>query len=174
MKAVFLCKGEAMRKLFFVPVLTAALLCGCGKSESVKPEKLAPEFTAQVSFTEREQDFKADMSRKEDGGWSFTFTEPETIKGLTLSEADKVVSISMGGLNYIADPSQLAETSPVKEIAKVTDKLVSGKGVEVGAVKQNVTQLKGSIGDTDFTARLKKGKLLSMKIGEELVVSFKY
>ena len=80
----------------------------------------------------------------------------------------------MGGLNYIADPSQLAETSPVKQIAKVTDKLVSGKGVEVGAVKQNVTQLKGSIDDTDFTARLKKGKLLSMKIGEELVVSFKY
>lgn len=174
MKAVFFCKGEAMRKLVFIPVITALLLCACADTESAGPEKLDPELAAQVSFTEREQDFTADMKRTADGGWSFTFTEPETIKGLTLSEADKVVSISMGGLNYIADLSQLAETSPVKRIAEVTDKLVSGKGVEVGSVKQNVTQLKGSIDNTDFTARLKKGKLLSMKIGEELVVSFKY
>ena len=163
-----------MKKELIVPVIAAAMLCACANSENVKPQTLEPEFTASVSFTQRDQDFAADMTRTKDGGWSFKFTKPETIEGLTLSQADKVVSISLGELNYIADPSELPDTSPVKQIAAVSDKLVSNKDIKTDPAKKNVSTVKGSLDNTDFRAKLRNGKLLSMEIGEELSVKFSY
>ena len=163
-----------MKKLIIAAMIAGcALMCSCGETPKAEPVKLSSDFETQLTYKQNDITFKADMLRQKDGSWSFTYTEPETIEGLTFTQTDKVITVSMGEVSYLADQAQIADSSPVKLIAAATDKLVSAKGLAAESAKGGVTEMSGKLDGYDFCAGIKKGKLTSLKIGDELSVKFK-
>ena len=163
-----------MKKVILIAMLAgSALMCSCAEEKKVEPVRLSAGFETQLTYEQNNVTFIADMLRQEDGSWSFTFSEPKTIEGLTFTQTDKVITVSMGDISYLADQAQIADTSSVKLIAAAADKLVSGKGLKADSKKNGVTEMSGKVGDLDFAAGIKKGKLTSLKIGNELSVKFK-
>ena len=162
-----------MRKTIILTALAvaAAALCSCSQKNEAEKVKLDPEFSASLSFEQADREFRADFSRHKDGSWQMEFTEPETVEGLTFTQSGEVISVSQGELRYIADPSQLGDESCVKLIAEAADKLCEGKSLRAESEKKGVTTMVGKMGDKELSARIKKGRLLGMEIGDELSVS---
>lgn len=162
-----------MKRILTVTLaLLISALCSCAKSDA-KPEKLSAELCASISFEAGGQSFGADLERQKDGSWHCLFTEPETVEGLCFEKTEGVITLSRGGLNYIADPSQLPETSPVSLIWQAADRIITAKGTKSDVNKKGETEITGRLDETDFKAVIKKEKLLTLDIGEELSVSFK-
>lgn len=160
------------KTLTIVLALLTAALCSCAKS-GAKPEKLSPTLNCEMTFDAGGQTFGAELKREKDGSWQCVFTEPETVEGLCFEKTEGVITLSRGGLNYIADPSQLPETSPVSLIWQAADRIIANKGTKSEVNKKGRTEITGSLDGEDFKAVIKKEKLLTLDIGEELSVSFK-
>ncbi len=154
------------KTLCFFLTLSMSALCACsGKAQ--KPETLSPELKTAVTFETAGQTFKADLRREKDGSWQCSFSEPETVKGLTFEKTNGVITLSLGDLNYIADPSQLPESSPVSLIWQAADRIIADKGTKKRVNKKGETEISGTLDGTAFLAKVKKGKLLTLETENE-------
>ena len=159
-----------MRRFLLTLALPAVLLCSCS-SVSTQPETMPECYTADVEISDNGREFTAMLTRSKDG-WEYEFTEPESIKGLKLSQSADSFTAELEKVKMTDELSKLGSSSPVKLIVETLDICRSGKGV-TAEIKDGKTVNKGVVEGADFCVTFDDSLPCSMEIGGEIAVVFK-
>ena len=159
-----------MRRFFILLALPAIMLCSCA-AKSTQPETMPKCYTAELEMTDNGREFEAVLTRN-DEGWEYEFTAPESIKGLKLSKNTDSFTAELEKLKLTDNLEKLGQNSPARLIAEALDMCASGKGI-TAEVKDSKTVNKGVVNGADFTVTFDDGLPCSMEIGGEIGVTFK-
>ncbi|MBD5111850.1 MAG: hypothetical protein HDT42_04860 [Ruminococcaceae bacterium] len=145
--------------------LASISLCGCDAKlpfGSTKPN-FDTAFTVNAEINCDKLNAKADVTRNGDGDWSFKFTEPQQLAGMTLNITESVCTGTLGNLSFEAEES--SEYAMIPEI--IADSINSLSKCTNEQIVQNDEIMTY---DTDFdgkkvtvTANSKSGALVSLK-----------
>ncbi len=152
-------------KIGLAGILCTVLLCGCDAKlpfGSTKPN-FDTEFTVNAEINCDKLSAKADVTRGGANDWSFTFTEPQQLAGMTLNLTESACTGSLGGLSFEAEES--SEYAMIPEI--IADSINSLSKCTNEQIVQNDEILTY---DTEFdgkkvtvTANEKSGELVALK-----------
>ncbi len=105
-----------MKRLIILPAAAAIMimLSGCEAVSSITSRK--PDFTGAYKTDAEIQygDFKAkaDLSRNDAGEWTFDFTEPKQLMGISVEIADGTFTASLGELSVTAEDNDTYRLIP--------------------------------------------------------------
>lgn len=112
---------------FFVFFLCLLCFGGCRPREST-PQPVAADFSCQFRANYRELAVAGTLTRRTAGTLSLTFSEPETLKGLTAAWDGETVKLSFLGLEYTVNPESVPEAALGKELTAVFDAALRDEG----------------------------------------------
>lgn len=145
--------------------LASVLLCGCDAKlpfGSTKPN-FDSSFTVNAEINCDKLNAKADVTRISADNWSFTFTEPQQLAGMTLNLTESVCTGTLGNLTFEAEES--SEYVMIPEI--IADSINSLSKCTNEQIVQNDEILTY---DTEFcgkkvtvSADTKSGELIALK-----------
>ena len=157
-----------MKKIIAAAILPLAMLCSCSAKSTV-PDTMPKSYTAEINDNGRQ--FTASLTKNEDG-WEYEFSAPESIKGMKLCKNAEGFSAELEKLKITDEISKLPENSPAKLIADSLEMCESKKGI-TAELKNGKTVNKGVVNGADFTVTFDNGLPCSMEIGGEIAVTFK-
>ena len=102
-----------MKKIIFALVLLI-LMCSCSQKSIQKPETVFNSATITVST--KDTSISGTASRSGANMWSFTFTAPDNIKGLTVTKKGGGYETSFMGLTRTHADTPLEKDSPIEDI----------------------------------------------------------
>lgn len=150
------------------------ILCvGCAPQPLATPDTatLACEFSA----TYREMRVAGELKRYGAGTLSLTFSEPETLDGVTAVWDGERVTLSLYDLSFSADPAAIPESALGQELLAVLDSTLRGEGERT--VENGSLVVRGTINDTAYTLTCdgESGKPLSLSVPDlPLQATFSY
>ncbi len=151
-----------MKKLLILCV--PLLLCGCNAEKVFGMSK--PDYDtsynvkADISFGEFET--SADITRRENDNWEFTFTEPEYLSGIKLNLNDEGMTASLGALSFNVGEIDFCKLVP--DI--IADSIDSLKDISVDTITENEGVLTLTTESDDKNVIVitdKSGSLISLK-----------
>lgn len=152
-------------KIGLIGVFCSILLCGCDAKlpfGSTKPN-FDTEFTMNAEINCDKLNAKADVTRVSADDWSFTFTEPQQLAGITINLTKSACTGTLGGLSFETEES--SEYAMIPEI--IVDSINSLSKCTNEQIVQNDEILTY---DTEFggkkvtvTANEKSGELIALK-----------
>lgn len=162
-------------KIGLIGVFCSILLCGCDAKlpfGSTKPN-FDTEFTVNAEINCDKLNAKADVTRVGADDWSFTFTEPQQLAGITINLTGSACTGTLGGLLFEAEEN--SEYAMIPEI--IADSINSLSKCTNEQIVQNDEILTY---DTEFggkkvtvTANEKSGELIALKCPyHKLAVNF--
>lgn len=152
-------------KIGLIGAFCMTLLCGCDAKlpfGSTKPN-FDTEFTVNAEISCDKLSAKADVTRAGANDWSFTFTEPQQLAGITINLTESACKGNLGGLSFETEESY--EYAMIPEI--IADSINSLSKCTNEQIVQNDEILTY---DTEFggkkvtvTANEKNGELVALK-----------
>ncbi len=126
--------------------LVAGLLGGCGRTSSLLPpnaqevsEVVSQPFDAEAVIRMGDMEAVVDLNKSEAGVFSFTFTEPKALSGMTVSMDDETVGLSYLGMHIEGDSEQVLNSSAVKAIVSALNQAAKPNGIEIGVEGTAIT-----------------------------------
>ncbi len=158
-------------------IIGTGMLCGCAKLPFSPLAPNAPSFdstytiTAEITYDDLVA--KADVTRRGADDWTFSFTEPKRLNGVTMTLDADGWSAKLGGLSFSAGDSDLYTLIP-KVIGGSIDQLANStngdRTVSDGVLTAN-SEFNGK--KVTVTANGQSGDLISLKCPyHKLSVSF--
>lgn len=106
--------------------------------------------------------YKASLSRKENS-WLVTYTEPDSISGMTITFSEDTYKIKLGELEFDAKRDELPDSAISTMIISALDKSTLSTNVKYKTNKGN-TIASGTVGDKDYELVFKDDIPQSLKI----------
>jgi hypothetical protein len=147
--------------VFFTCLLLVLCLFGCRRSVTATPP-VSTDFSCNFKATYRELSVAGTLTRRSAGTVSLSFTEPETLNGLTASWDGDAVTLSLLGLQYTVSPESIPEAALGEELLAVFDAALRGEGKT--EQDKAVTTFTGTYNNQTYTYRYdtKSGAPLSL------------
>ena len=159
-----------MKKIIAAALLPIMLLCSCN-AKSTKPDTMPESYKTDVLISDNGREFSGSFC-KDEQGWEYEFSAPESIKGMKLSKTAEGFTAELEKLKITDAPEKLPQNSPARLIAGALEMCESGKGV-TAEYKGGKVVNKGVINGADFEVTFDDGIPCSMEIGSEIAVTFK-
>ena len=106
--------------------------------------------------------YKASLSRKENS-WLVTYTEPDSISGMTITFSDDSYKIKLNELEFIAKRDELPDSALSTMIISALDKTTLSTNVEY-KTNDGQTIASGTVGDKDYELTFEDDIPKSLKI----------
>ena len=157
-------------------IIGMSMLCGCAKLPFNPLTPSAPNFdstyTVAAEITYDDLKAKADVTRKGASEWTFAFTEPKQLNGLTMTLGADGWSAKLGELSFSADENDVYTLIP-EVIGGSIDSLANCTSEDF-AVSDGVLTADSEFGGKKVTVTANQsGSLISLKCPyHKLTVNF--
>lgn len=133
--------------LFLVVTLTAT---GCrGNTAEVAP--VGNDFTCTIAAEYKDMKLAGTLVRQTTGMLKLTFTEPDSLAGVTSLWDGETVQLQLDGMSFSVDPDAVPESALGEELIAALDAAVRGEGAATRENGQLVIRGTGSNGDYVLT-----------------------
>ncbi|MBR4622139.1 MAG: hypothetical protein IKO44_01235 [Ruminococcus sp.] len=144
-------------------ISAALLLAGCSaKSETAEP--IEEEFSCEAVITSGEREYTARIERVQsdegEGAYSFVFTEPETVAGMSVSLAGDSCTVSLGEITETLERSELPVHGMLLMFSRAADGAVNG-------------ETEGKAAGIGYTAETEDGALKRLEFADGTVFEMK-
>ncbi len=147
-----------------MPIAAAIMLTGCEAVSSITGSK--PDFSGAYETDAEIQygDFKAkaDVRRSEDGEWSFEFTEPKQLMGISVDITEGAFTARLGELSVTAEDNDAYRLIP-DIIASAVNKLSEIPAEEITESDGILTVNSEADGKKVIITSDKSGDIISLK-----------
>lgn len=116
------------RVLAMAAVVLVCLAAGCRPKEASPP--VVTDFVCSLRATYGDLAVAGTLKRQTAGTLELAFTEPETLNGLTAVWNGETVTLSMYGLSFDVDPSQIPESALGEELIAAFDAALRGEATD--------------------------------------------
>ncbi len=143
-----------MRRFVAFSLLLLLVLSGMGCRKETAVPPITTNFSCEFHAIYRELAVAGTLTRRTAGSVSLTFTEPETLNGLSATWDGEAVKLSFLGLEYTLSPESVPEAALGKGLLAVLDAALRNEG--------DITQdgdavvLQGVCNNHDYTYRYDK------------------
>lgn len=153
-------------KLLIFPMIIALFfaISACRKKDTEAITLKIP-YSCELTIKSDEKDsntYKASLSRKENS-WQATYTEPESISGMTITFSDDSYKIKLDELEFDAKRDELPDSAISTMIISALDKTTLSSNVEY-ETNDGSTVAKGTVGEKDYELIFKDNIPQSLKI----------
>lgn len=149
-------------------------LCACKKETNAVTLKIPYSCELTIKSDEKDSDtYKATLSRKENS-WQVTYTEPESISGMTITFSNDTYKIKLGELEFDAKRDELPDSAISMMIISALDKTTLSSNIEY-KTNDGCTIASGTIGEKDYELIFKDDIPQTLRISDYTVtfLSFK-
>ena len=128
------CRISWKRGVAALVFLAAAALClilamsSCQKSGGGAEAPVVTGFECDVALTYRDMEITGHLTRLNAGTLTLAFTEPASLKDMTMMWDGENISMKMYGLTFGVDPSEIPESALGKGIVDALDVALRGGG----------------------------------------------
>ncbi len=165
------CRISWKRGLAALVFLAAAVLClvlamsSCKKSGGKAEAPVVTGFECDVKLTYRDMDIAGHLTRLNAGTLTLAFTEPASLKDMTMMWDGENISMKMYGLTFGVDPSEVPESALGKGIIDALDVAFRG-GAAKGEVTDEGVKTQGDSvnGQFELLSDPDSGSLLALKV----------
>lgn len=152
-------------KLLIFPVILTLFFSLTACKKDVKPATLKIPYSCELTIESDEEGsdtYKATLSRKENS-WLVTYTEPESISGMTITYSNDSYKIKLDELEFDASRDELPDSAISTMIISALDKTTLSSNVEY-ETNDGCTVASGSVGEKDYELVFKDDVPQSLKI----------
>lgn len=156
-------KKPARLLIFPVIMIMFFLLTACKKDAEAVTLKIP--YSCDLTFKSDEagsETYKATLSRKENS-WLVTYTEPESISGMTITCSNDSYKIKLDELEFNANRDELPDSAISIMIISALDKTTLSSNVEY-ETNDGCTVASGTVGEKDYELIFKDDIPQSLKI----------
>ncbi|MCC8192838.1 MAG: hypothetical protein LIO41_07380 [Ruminococcus sp.] len=140
-----------MRLKAFALALSLSLsLCACNETEQVKLES---PYSCEVTISTDADTYSGALKRDE-GKWTFTYSEPEEIAGLTICYEGDEYNVKLGDIEFSDDRESLPDSAISTLIISSLDSATLSSDVKYTANNDTVVA-KGVVGESAYTITFK-------------------
>ncbi len=156
-----------MRLKAFALALSLCLsLCACNETEQVK---LKAPYSCEVTIS-TEADTYSGALKRDEGKWTFTYSEPLEIEGLTISYEGDEYNVKLGDIEFSDDRESLPDSAISTLIISSLDSATLSSDVKYTTNNDTVVA-KGVVGESAYTITFKDDIPTSLSI-EGIEVEF--
>lgn len=167
-----------MKKFFkylIFPLILILFLIAVSCKKNAEPAALKIPYSCELTIKsddENSDTYKASLSRKENS-WLITYTEPESISGMTITFSDDKYKIKLDELEFDAKRDELPDSAISTMIISALDKSTLSTNVKY-KTNNGSTVANGTIGDKDYELIFKDDIPQSLKISGYTVTFSKF
>lgn len=165
------CRISWKRGVAALVFLAAAVLClvlamsSCKKDGGGTEAPVVTGFECDVSLTYRDMEIAGHLTRLNAGTLTLEFTEPASLKDMTMMWDGENISMKMYGLTFGVDPSEVPESALGKGIIDALDVALRGGGTRGQVTEEGVKTEGDSVnGQFELLSDPESGSLLSLKV----------
>ncbi len=151
------------------------LLTTTSCKKNVKPATLNIPYSCDITIKSDDEGsdaYKASLSRKENS-WLITYTEPDSISGMTITFSNDRYKIKLGDLEFDAKRDELPDSALSTMIISALDKTTLSTNVKY-KTNEGQTIASGTVGDKDYELSFKDDIPQSLKISGYTVTFSKF
>ncbi len=157
--------------VFPVMIILTFALTSCNKNTDSVTLKIPYSCDLTIKNDNTDSDtYKASLSRKENS-WQMTYSEPESISGMTITFSGETYKIKLEDLEFDAKQDELPDSAISIMIISALDKTTLSSNVEY-KTNDGCTVASGTIGEKDYELIFKDDVPQSLKISD-YTVTFK-
>ena len=171
-----------MKQFFMIgtSILLMLILTGCGEKAVLPPDAeqvsqaVRQPFDAQATLHMGGMEAVTNLNRDGDGAFSFAFTEPAALNGMTVTMDAEKIGFSYLGMHIEGDSADVLDSAAVKAIAGALSKVAEPNGIQVG-IEDGAVLVNGESESGEFQLKLdpQSRSMLSLSIPElDLVCHF--
>lgn len=156
---------KRLAKLLIFPAILVLFfsLTACKKDAEAVTLKIPYSCELEIKSDEEGSDtYKATLSRKENS-WLVTYTEPESISGMTITYSNDSYKIKLDDLEFDASRDELPDSAISIMIISALDKTTLSSNVEY-ETNDGCTVANGTVGEKDYELIFKDDIPQSLKI----------
>ena len=131
-----------MRRLWALLGIIMIGLTGCSPKKAAPPQ--TTNFSCAIRATYNDMTLAGTLTRYTAGTLQLTFTEPETLDGMTVSWDGELIMLEMMGLTFNVDPADVPESALGNEVIAILDAAMRS---ELQGVVQDGKQIFDSTGE---------------------------
>ena len=165
------CRISWKRGVAALVFLAAAALClilamsSCQKSGGGAEAPVVTGFECDGALTYRDMEITGHLTRLNAGTLTLAFTEPASLKDMTMMWDGENISMKMYGLTFGVDPSEIPESALGKGIVDALDVALRGGGGGARVTEEGVKTEGDSVnGQFELLSDPESGSLLSLKV----------
>lgn len=155
-----------MKERIIIPIaLATCLVCSsCKAVDKVEIPDLKGDMTISGRVTCDDVTAEADLSRNS-GIWTVSFTSPDSVKGLTVTDDGNTVKYSLDGIEYEYSGSSPQFATAAELLTDCIDNAGSAENVTARQGTDKLT-LNGTVNNTGYTLTLDNdGKITGISVG---------